>query len=430
MSAILLELVILSLLILLNGFFAMSELAVMSARKARLQEWAEQGNARARSALDLANTPNRFLSTVQIGITLVGVLAGAFGGATLSKVLGDRFAQVDALAPYADALGLGVVVAGITYFSLVIGELVPKRLALQSPERVASWVAGPMRALARGAAPVVRLLSASTGLVVRVLGIGASDEPPITEEEIRILIEQGTAAGIFRADEQNMVESVFKLDDRNASALMTPHTEIAWLDAADSPEGTCHKITTSGHTRFPVGRGSLDNLIGVVHANDLLARSLCGEPVNLDAVIRQPRIVPENAPASRVIQLLKRSQEHIVMVIDEHGGIAGLITEHDILQAIVGFIPTPDDIDPHVVQRADGSWLLDGLMHVQDVKELLGIDNLPGEAEGNYETLGGFVMSCLGQIPATGATFDCSGYRFEVVDMDGRRVDKILAARK
>lgn len=427
MTAIILEALVLLALMVLNGYFAMSELAVMSARKVRLQKWANEGQSAAQTAVDLIDAPNRFLSTVQIGITLVGVLSGALGGATIAGALRDSFEEIEPLAPYSDALGLGIVVVAITYGSLVIGELVPKRIALQNPEKIAARVARPMRWLARLTTPVVRLLSLSTNLVVRALGIPPTEDQPVTEEEIRLLIRQGTEAGIFRADEQDMIESIFALDDRRAHALMTPHTEVIWLDVEAPPDETRRKIAASGHSRFPVCRGRLDNLLGVVHANDLLTRSLDGQPLDLEAVMRRPRIVPETALASRVVRLLKRSQEHIVIVIDEHGGIQGVITEHDILQAIVGFIPTPDDSDPQAVQRSDGSWLLDGQMAIEDVKEVLGLDHLPDEALGGYQTLGGFIMSQLGEIPSEGACFRWGGFQFEVVDMDGRRVDKIMA---
>jgi putative hemolysin len=429
MSEILLEIVILSLLIVLNGVFAMSELAMMSARKPRLQEHANQGSAGARTALELANSPNQFLSTVQVGITLIGVLAGAFGGATIASVLSDSFAQVDLLAPYSEALSFGLVVLTITYFSLVIGELVPKRLALQNPERIAALVAWPMQALARLTFPIVRLLSASTNLVVRALGIHSPDEPPVTEEEIRIMIQQGTEAGVFEEAEQNMVESVFRLDDRHVGALMTPHTEVVWLDVSDSADEIRAKIAECPYSTLPVCRDDLNNLLGVARAKDLLAAVIMGGALDLEAHLRPPRFVPENATASRVVEMFKRGEEHVVLVIDEHGGIQGIVTEHDILEAIVGDIPSVGELDePTIVRRADGSYLLDGLMHIEDLVRLLGLHELPGADRGSYHTLGGFIMSLTGEIPAEGECFQWAGYRFEVVDMDGLRVDKLLVA--
>jgi putative hemolysin len=430
MSSIVLELLVLGILIVINGLFAMSELAVMSARKARLIDMAQRGSRSARTALELAERPNRFLSTVQVGITLIGVLAGAFGGATLARVLSELFDRVPLLAPYSDALGFGCVVLLITYASLVIGELVPKRLALLNPERVAALVAGPMRALSVVAAPVVRLLSASTSGVIALLGVKESKDPAVTEEEIRIMIEEGTRVGVFRLSEQDMVENVFDLDDRRAEALMTPYTEIVWLDVADSPDEITKVIARSGHASLPVCHDSLDNLLGVVHVEDLLARALAGEPLALDTALHPPRFVPENAPASRVVEMFKNGEDHIIFVIDEHGGIQGLVTEHDLLEAIVGSLPSSGQPRrPEAVQRADGSWLLDGLMQIDDLKDLLGLDTLPDEDLGGYQTVGGFIMSQLGHIPTTGARLRWGGLCFEVVDMDGRRVDKVLVMR-
>lgn len=430
MSTIILEVVAIAALIVLNGVFAMSELAVMSARKARLRELSNSGSHTARVALDLAESPDRFLSTVQIGITLVGVLAGAFGGATIARALGDWFNEIEPLARYSSALGLGIVVATITYLSLIVGELVPKRLALQNPERVASLVALPMHWLSRLAFPLVRFLSLSTNLLLKVLGVRQADDRPVSEEEIRIMIEEGAQAGVFRLDEQDMVESVFRLDDQHINALMTPHTEITWLEADDTPDEIRDKIATSGHSRFPVCRDGLDHVLGIVRAQHLLADCLAGRPVDLLAHATEPRFVPETATASRIVDLFRHSDDHLILVIDEHGSIQGLITEHDVLEAIVGDIPSwGESVEPEAVQRADGSWLLDGLMNIDEAKELLGIANLPDDERNNYQTLGGFIMSRLGVIPTTGACFRWGGFRFEVVDMDGRRVDKILAAR-
>ena len=429
MSSIVLELLVLGILIVINGVFAMSELAVMSARKARLVDMAQRGSRSAATALELAETPDRFLSTVQVGITLIGVLAGAFGGATLARALSELFDRVTLLAPYSDALGFSSVVLLITYASLVIGELVPKRLALLDPERVAALVAGPMRTLSVVVAPVVHLLSASTSGIIRLLGVQVSNAPAVTEEEIRIMIQEGTRVGVFRLSEQDMVENVFDLDARRAEALMTPHTEIVWLDVNDAPGQIAAALAASRHASLPVCRGSLDNLLGVVHVEDLLARVLSGEPLALDAALHPLRFVPENAPASRVVELFKNGEDHIIFVIDEHGGIQGLITEHDLLEAIVGSLPSSGQLDqPEAVQRADGSWLLDGLMQINDFKNLLNLDTLPGEGLGSYHTLGGFIMSQLGHIPTTGASLRWGGLRFEVVDMDGRRVDKILVS--
>lgn len=425
--AIVVELVAIALLVLVNGVLAMSELAVVSARKARLQEAANHGSASAQAALVLANAPTRFLSTVQVGITLVGVLAGAFGGATLAKNLGDAVANISWLAPYSDAIGLGIVVSLITYLSLVVGELVPKQIALRNPERVAILVARPMQGLAWVASPVVRLLSRSTNLLLRALRLPPRNDPPVTEEEIRLLMAEGAEAGVFKLDEQDMVESVFRLDDRRVSALMTPHTEMAWINSEDDAEDIVRLLETTPHAYYPVCEGAIDKPLGIVQAKTLLLIRLKGEPFDLPRQVRPVRFVPENASASRLLDIFRHGGDHAALVIDEYGGIQGLITKHDLLEAIVGDMPAVEDGEqPDAVQRQDGSWLLDGLMPVDDVKDLLAIDCLPGDEQGEYETLAGFVMSRLGAIPRTGELVRWAGWRFEVVDMDGRRVDKIL----
>jgi putative hemolysin len=429
MSEIIVEVVILAVLIALNGVFAMSEMAVVSARRVRLQEQANSGRAGAQTALDLAAAPDRFLSTVQIGITLIGVLAGAFGGTTLAHILGEQMGRIAWLESYSEELGLGIVVLAITYGSLVFGELVPKRIALQKPERVAALIARPMTVLSRAAFPAVRLLMFSTRVTLRGLGIAPPDDPPVTEEEIRLLIEQGVRAGVFRHEEQALVDSVFRLDVRRISLLMTPHTEIVWLDVHDPPEIIRRKIVESRHTRFPVCRDGLDRVLGVIGARTLLARCLSGEPLDLTLGLNPPHFIPEHALAYSIVESFRNSDDHLLLVIDEHGSIQGLITEHDLLEAFVGDLPSPGDpLEPEAVQRQDGSWLLDGLMDIETVKRLLGIEHLPDEDRTTYETLGGFVMNQLGKIPTPGEQFDWGGLRFEVVDMDGRRVDKVLVA--
>ena len=431
MSAIVLEVIVIITLVVLNGVFALSELAIVSARRARLQDWANADKTGARAALELAEAPNRFLSTVQIGITTVGVLAGAFGGATLASALTTAIEGIAPLEPYADAIGLGLVVVGITYLSLVIGELVPKRIALRNPERVATLVAVPMRALARVAAPVVYLLTQSGNLVIRILGIPPSDDPPITEEEIRILLAEGARAGVIRRDEQSMVESVFELDDRRVSDVMTPHTEIVWLDINDPPKAIRQKVLASNHARYPVGRDSLDDLLGVVHVESLLVRLLDGEPLSLESGLHPLRFVPDNARARTVLDLLKHSQEHLVIVINEHGGIEGLVTGHDLLEAIVGHIPTPQHPTPAgAMQQKDNVWLLNGMLTIDEFRDLFDITgSLPDETRAAYNTLGGFVMHQIGDIPVPGECFVWRGLQFEVTAMDELRVAQVTVRR-
>lgn len=427
MSSLSVEIVFILLLVVLNGIFAMSELAIVSARKVRLQQLANQGNNQARAALRLADSPNQFLSTVQIGITLIGTLAGAFGGATLSEKLAILLQQIPWFAANAQAIALFLVVLIISYLSLVIGELVPKRLALNNPEQIATAVAPSMRFLAKLTAPAVHLLSASTDLVLRLLGIGPSIEPQVTEEEIRILIEQGTEAGTFEEAEQDMLNRVFRLGDRRVSAMMTPRPEIIWLDLDDSAEINRQVIVDNPHSQFPVCQGELDNMLGIIRINDLLTRCMAGQPFDLTSSLGRPLYVPESTPGLKILELFKQTGTHIAIVVDEYGVIQGLVTLTDILEEIVGDIPSIDELEePPMVQREDGSWLLDGMLPVEEFLELFDIEHLPKEQRGNYHTVGGFVVTQLGRIPSAADHFEWHNVRFEVMDMDGNRVDKVL----
>lgn len=429
MFPVAIQIVIIAVLILANALFALSEMAIISARKLHLQARAEQGSEGARAALALANNPNQFLSTIQIGITLVGTLAGAFGGATLAKDLAAWLGQIKLLAPYAEAISVGLVVLVITYLSLVLGELVPKRLALSSPERTATLVAPPMRLLSWITSPLVRLLSLSTDLVLRLLRVRTTGEQPVTEEEVRLMIEQGTQVGVFEVSEQEMIERVFRLDDRPVSALMTPRTEVVWLDIEEPLEDQYDVVASSDYSCFPVARDNLDRIVGVVHTRDLLAQSLSGQPIDLQSALCPALFVPESTSALTVLERLKVSHSQIALVIDEYGGFQGLVTLNDMLEAIVGDIPQLDDqLEPDVVKREDGSWLIDGQLLIDEFKDLFTVPRLPGEETGYYQTVGGFVMAFLGRIPTSGDHFEWAGLRFEVMDMDGLRVDKVLIA--
>jgi len=421
------EFLLIALLIAANGVFAMSELAVVSSRKARLQEMANRGDAKARAALELANHPDRFLSTVQIGITLVGILAGAFGGATLSEKLSGVLSQAPFLAPYSGAIALGVVVVCITYLSLIFGELVPKRLALSSPERVAAAVAGPMRALSVMGGPFVHLLSMSTTAVFKGLGLEYSSEPPVTEEEINVLIEQGANAGVFEKAEQDMVKSVLRLADRKVSALMTPRVNLVWIDVEASPDEVAQTVAEHRYARYPVCRDNVDNVVGVVVAREILSGRVNQPDSPLETYLRQPLYVPETASAMRTLEMFKTWPVHVAMVVDEYGSLEGMVTTSDILEAIVGDVASETLRDePDAVQREDGSWLLDGGLPIEDVQELFGRFPVDEEERGVYETLAGFIMARLGRIPAVADAFDWHGLRFEVMDMDGRRIDRVL----
>jgi putative hemolysin len=429
MSDIGLEILIVSLLILVNGLFAMSEMAVVTARKSRLQDWARKGSKRATAALDLANAPNRVLSAVQVGITLIGILTGAFGGRTIADWLARQLSSIPAIQPYSNAVSLALIVMTITYFSLVIGELVPKRLALRRPERIATLVAIPLATFSRVAAPIVHLLSISTETVFRLFGKQTAHEPPVTEEEINILIQQGTDAGVFKESEQDMVEAVFTLGDRTARSLMTPRTQIVWLDLNDPMEEIRGRITESGHSRLPVARESLDQVLGVVQAKDLLAGLLKEKPLNLESALQQPLFVPRSVSALQVLESFKQSGKHIALVVDEYGGIEGLLTHHDILEAIAGEIPFSEtEAEPRALQRDDGSWLLDGMLPIEEFKDIFNLETLPGENQDAYQTLGGFVFTHLGRVPVSGDRFGWDNLRFEIVDMDGKRIDKVLVS--
>ncbi|MDZ8028593.1 MAG: hemolysin family protein [Nostoc sp. SerVER01] len=431
MSSITFEILIILVLIIANGVFSMSEMAIVSARKVRLQQLANQGDAKARVALKLAESPNNFLSTIQVGISLIGILTGAFGGATIANRLAVYVRLVPALAPYSEPLSFGIVVLIITYLSLIIGELVPKRLALNNPEGIAAFVAIPMRALSAIASPMVHLLSASTDMVLRLLGVTQSTEPQVTEEEIKILIEQGTEAGTFEEAEQDMVERVFRLGDRPVSYLMTPRPDIVWLDLDDSAEENRQKMVDSAYSRYPVCQGGLDNVLGVIPVTDLLARSFRGEQLDLTVGLRQPVFVPESTRGLKVLELFKQTVTHMALVVDEYGVIQGLVTLNDIMSEIVGDVPSTDGQDePQAVQREDGSWLLDGMLPVEEFLELFGMEEWESEERGSYQTLGGFVITHLGRIPAAADHFEWEGMRIEVMDMDGNRVDKVLVVPK
>ncbi|MTJ06678.1 hemolysin family protein [Anabaena sp. UHCC 0204] len=431
MSSISFEILTILVLILANGIFSMSEMAVVSARKVRLQQLANQGDVNANAALRLAESPNHFLSIVQVGITLINILNGVFGGATIAKRLEEYIKPIPTLANYSHAIAVGIVVLIITYLSLIVGELVPKRLALNNPERVAALVAIPMSALAKLASPIVYLLSASTDLVLRILGITPSTEPQVTEEEIKILIEQGTEAGTFEEAEQDMVERVFRLGDRPVTYLMTPRPDIVWLDLDDSSEENRYKMMESAYSRYPVCQEGLDNVLGIIPVTDLLARSLRNEPLDLTLGLRQPVFVPESTRGLKVLELFKQTVTHMALVVDEYGVIQGLVTLNDIMSEIVGDVPAePGQDEPHAVQREDGSWLVDGMLGIEEFLELFGMEELETQERGNYQTLGGFVITHLGRIPTAADHFEWDGMRFEVMDMDGNRVDKVLVAPK
>jgi putative hemolysin len=415
------ELLFIAFLIAMNNLLAMTEAALLAVRKARLQQRVNEGDKKAAIVLKLVENPNQFLSVIQIGITLIDVLTGAVTGATVAIMLARFFENIPVLAPYSDNIGLALGVLIITYFSIILGELVPKRLAIQDPEQVSSRFAQPMLLFTKLLAPVVRFLSFSTNVVLRLIGIRPSLEPPVTEEEIHVLLDQGTQAGIFEEAEQDMVAGVFRLNDRRVYSLMTPRTEILWLDVRDTIDEILKKLAEGPYSRFPVCQGSLDNVLGLVKARELLIRSLAGEAIHLKECLSPALFIPETTFASRALEIFKESNKELVLVIDEFGGVTGLLTINDVIEEIVGDIEVGE---PQVTQRQDGSWLLDGMLDIDEFKELFHLGLLPNE--NDYETLAGFVMTSLGKIPQAADRFEWEGLRFEVVDMDARRVDKVL----
>jgi putative hemolysin len=423
------EIVIIFLLIVANGLLAMAEIAVVSSRKLRLEQKAEAGDQKAAAALELARKPSDFLSTIQVGITLVGTLAGAFGGVTIAVELGRWLKEFPPVAKYADTIAFGVVVVAISYFTLILGELVPKNIALAGPERIAAVLAPTMRQLSRISSPGVRFLSWSTHLVLRLLGIRHGEDSAVSEAEIRALIEQGTEQGTFAAAEQGMVEGVFRLGDRRVVDLMRPRMKVIWLDAAWPRERIKRTITQYRYSRFPVCKGSLDELLGVVHIKDILARVLDGKPADLVAAMKPPVFVPELKPALGALEMFQTTGEQFAVVVDEHGGIQGIITLGDIIEAITGNWRSPASDRPKMTQREDGSWLVDGIYSILNLKEELELPKLPGEDEVEFATVAGFVMAALKKVPAVGDYVATEGWKFEVVDMDGSRVDKVLVSK-
>jgi putative hemolysin len=421
------ELSIVVLLILLNGFFAMSEMALVSARRARLQNLAASGSRGAKVALKLNEDPTGFLSTVQFAITLVGILAGAYSGATLASPLADWLSGIPGLGRSAYTVALGSVVFLVTYLSLIVGELVPKRVALSNPERVAAFVAPPMAALARFATPFVWMMRLSTDAVLGLLRIRPTPEATVTEDEVKTMIAEGTEAGVFHVAEREMIERVLQLADRSVRTIMTPRYDVVWIDPADPPEEIRRKIRESGHSRFPVSRETIDEFEGVVHAKDLLARLLDDQPFDIMACLRQPLVIHEGMPVLRLLEMFRQSSVHMAIVVDEYGGFEGMVTPTDILGAIAGELPEHEDLqEPDAVRREDGSWLLAGTMPVEEVERLLGRKGMASNED--FHTLAGFILWQLGRMPAIGETMEWEGLRFEIIDLDGRRIDRVLVS--
>lgn len=421
------EFLILGSLIVLNGLLAMSEIALVAARKARLMKMAADGDGAAAVALQLADDPTKFLSTVQIGITSIGILNGIVGEVVLAEPLAVWLQSLGVAEAHARLGATAGVVFGVTYVSIVIGELVPKRLGQISPEAVARVVARPMRALAFISRPFVWLLTGSTHFLLRLMGVQQNTASGVTEEEIHAILEEGSESGVIERHQHEMVRNVFRLDDRHLGSLMVPRSDIAWVDVDQPAATSLAELIESGHSRLPVCRGDLDHVIGVVHAKRLLAGLATGATPDFTAGLEPCLYVPESLTGMELLERFRASNVQMALVIDEYGEVEGLVSLRDVLEAVLGsFAPTGTD-DAEAVQREDGSWLLDGAIPIPDLKDRLELKNVPEEDRGRYHTLSGMVMLLLGRVPATGDYADWSGWRFEVVDMDDKRIDKVLA---
>jgi putative hemolysin len=420
------EVAIIAALILLNGFLAMSELAVVSSRLSRLKTLQEQGASGSRRAVALATDPGRFLSSVQIGITLVGVASGAFSGATLGLRVSAWLETQGVATDIAEALGVGIVVAIITYASLIVGELVPKQIALRNPEAVALKVAPIMTFLAKAASPLVWLLDTSGALVLRLLRTHRTPDETMTAEEVRTVIAEAETAGVLEADERRMISGVMRLGDRPVKGIMTPRSDVDWIDLEADEAEIREILKNTSHSRLPAGHG-IDDMIGVVQTRDVLASLLAGKPLDVRAHVRTAPVVHDNAEALDVLTTLKSSPVPMGLVHDEYGHFEGIVTAADVMEAIVGvFRSDTDESEPPAVRRSDGSWLLAGYLPADEMADYL-IIVLPEKRD--YQTVGGFILANLGHLPVTGETLDVLGWRFEVVDLDGRRIDKVLATR-
>lgn len=419
------ELLIIALLVGLNGFFAMSELALVSSRRARLQTMADEGSRGAMRALRLLEQPTNLLSTVQIGITLIGIFAGAYGGATLAEPLAAILQQYPLFAEHAQGIAFGGVVVLITYFSLIIGELVPKRIALNHAERIASFVALPMQILARVGAPLVWLLRISTELVLRLLGVKPKPDSTVTEEEVKSMIAEGTQSGVFEPAERDLLESVLRMTDRSVRSIMIPRPDVMWLDVNDPASVILDEIKQGGHSRYPVCRGGVDDILGVVSARDLLEQQRRDGRIDLEAACQTPVFINETMPVWTVLERFQSANLHLAIVLDEHGSFEGIVTPLDILDALAGALPEGRaDEEPDFTKRSDGSWLVDGRAAIDTIERHF---SLPGMSkQGDFATLAGFVLQQLGRLPEEGENFEWQGWRFEVIDLDGRRIDKVL----
>ena len=430
MDSDIVELFILFGLILANGFFSMAEFAIISSRETKLHELRDAGITKASLVLELLDNPGKFLSAIQVGITLIATFAGAFSGVSFSEPVSELISGIEILKPYSEELALGLVVIGVTYFTLIVGELAPKKIALQHPEQIALKIARVIDIICRISSPIVNLINGSTNIVLKIIGIKNIEKPLVSDEEVMLMIKQGAKKGVFESVEYEMVSRIFRLSDKRASSMMTPKSEIEWLDLNAPEEELISKMQASGRSRFPVAEDSLDNLRGVVRSLDLVNKQLL-EPGDLKATIRNamkpPLFVPESVPAFQVLELFKENRAHLALVIDEQGFVQGAITLTDVLESIVGDIPA-DDLEgtKKIVRRSQRTWIIDGLLPVDDFVAEFDLDNFLDEEDPRYDTMGGFLMTKLEKVPSVMDTLEWHNMLFKVIKMDGQRVGKIL----
>ncbi len=428
----LLDVFVLLFLLLTNGFFALAEIAVVSARKGRLRQLAEEGDKKAETALKLASEPTKFLSSVQVGVSLSAIFAGAYGGAALGDNFALWLAQFPLFAAYAKQLGFILVTGFIALSSLIIGELIPKSIALSNPEEKARWVAGPMVFFAKVTGPLISFLSLTTDYLLKKIGIQARAETPLSDEEITDLIEEGAKAGVFHKNEMSMVEGVLQLDDMPVTAIMTPRPKMIWLNLADSDENNWRKIVASGHSQFPVYQGYRDQIVGMISVKSLYANHAIGVKTHLRDLLVAPLYIPETLTAMQLLESFKRQGQHAALVVDEYGTVQGIVTLLDVMEAIVGDMPSKEERDqPEIRQREDGSWLIDATLTMDDLADRIGIEleDIGLVDEEEFQSVGSFILEKLQNIPRAGDYFDWRGWRFEVMDMDRIRVDKVLVRR-
>jgi putative hemolysin len=429
-NSIYMEIIIILALTVLNGIFSMSEIAVVSARKIKLESAAKRGNKSAKQALQLINSPNQFLSTVQIGITLIGILLGIFGGEKLTDDFQTFLNQFDFLKAYSRPLAVGGVLVMITFISLVVGELVPKRIGLTNPEGIAKVVAFPMLILSKVTAPFVWLLTHTSDLLLKILQVKPSADSKVTEEEIKAIIQEGTEGGEVQEIEQEIVERVFHLGDRKVSSLMTHRTQLVWLDIEDTVEEIRHKITNEIHSIYPLCKGSVDEVIGVVMMKDLFLQVMQNQPINLATIKKPIQYIPENSTAYKVLERFQENRQHYGIVTDEYGAMQGIITLNDLVDALVGDVSdTVYDDELSIVQREDGSYIIDGQVPFYDFLSYFERSDLYNEDE-SFNTLGGLVLEKLGHIPKSGEQIHWYNFTIEVLDMDGARIDKVMVVLK